>query len=266
MALAQADRTPIEQIMARTPDLPQGCQWGTFLRCHDELTLEMVTPEERAFMWEVYAPEPRMRLNLGIRRRLAPLLDNDLRRIQLAHSILLTFIGSPFLYYGDEIGMGDNIWLEDRDGLRTPMQWDRGPNAGFSTASREALTDPVIEEGTYGYQQVNVQAQVADPNSLLNWIKRVLRIRKQHPAFGRGQLVLLEPENRAILAYVREYRDESILLLHNLASTHQETALNLPARVGEIVDLLSGQVWASAAATTFPAALEPYGCRWLKLG
>jgi maltose alpha-D-glucosyltransferase/alpha-amylase len=266
MALARADRTPIQQIMVRTPDLPESCQWGTFLRCHDELTLEMVTPEERAFMWDFYAPEARMRLNLGIRRRLAPLLDNDLRRIQVAHSILLTFIGSPFLYYGDEIGMGDNIWLEDRDGLRTPMQWDDSPNAGFSTASREALTDPVIEDGVYSYRQVNVQAQEADPNSLLNWIRRVLRVRKQHPAFGRGQLRLLELSNRAVLAYVREYEGERILLLHNLASTGQETTLDLSGRVGRIVDLLSGEVWVSAASTTFPVALEPYGYRWLKFG
>jgi maltose alpha-D-glucosyltransferase/alpha-amylase len=265
MALARADRTPIEQIMARTPDLPQSCQWGTFLRCHDELTLEMVTPEEREFMWGLYAPEARMRLNLGIRRRLAPLLDNDRRRIQLAHSILLTFIGSPFLYYGDEIGMGDNIWLEDRDGLRTPMQWNSGPNAGFSTAPQEALSDPVIEDSTYGYKQVNVKAQEDDPDSLLNWTRRVLRIRKQHPAFGRGQLHLLELGNRAILAYTRAYEGETLLLLHNLAPTRQETTLDLPGRVGEITDLLSGEVWISAASTTFPVALEPYGYRWLQL-
>jgi maltose alpha-D-glucosyltransferase/alpha-amylase len=266
MALARADRAPIEQIMARTPDLPEGCQWGTFLRCHDELTLEMVTPEERTFMWDFYAPEARMRLNLGIRRRLAPLLDNDKRRIQLADSILLTFIGSPFLYYGDEIGMGDNIWLEDRDGLRTPMQWDDGPNAGFSTASKEALSDPVIEDESYGYKQVNVKAQEADPDSLLNWTRRVLSVRKQYPAFGRGRLRLLEPCNRAILAYVRQYEKQTILLLHNLASTRQETTLDLPDGGGTLVDLLSGEVLVSAASSTFPVALEPYGYRWLELG
>jgi maltose alpha-D-glucosyltransferase/alpha-amylase len=266
MALARADRTPIEEIMARTPELPEGCQWGTFLRCHDELTLEMVTPEERSFMWDFYAPEPRMRLNLGIRRRLAPLLENDPRRIRVANSILLTFVGSPFLYYGDEIGMGDNIWLEDRDGLRTPMQWTDGPNAGFSTAPKEALTDPVIEDQIYGYQEVNVEAQAADPGSLLNWIKRVLRVRKQHAAFGRGALRLLEPENRAILAYVREYEGQSVLLLHNLAATRQETTLDLSGwEASKLVDLLSGEILASAAVPSFPVALDGYGYRWLAL-
>ena len=146
MALARADRTPIEQILARTPPIPANCQWGNFLRCHDELTLEMVTPEERQFMWDFYAPEPRMRLNMGIRRRLAPLLGNDRARIELANSLLLTLTGSPVLYYGDEIGMGDNIWLDDRDGVRTPMQWSDAPNAGFSTADPSALGDPVIDD------------------------------------------------------------------------------------------------------------------------
>ena len=163
MALAQADRTPIEEILARTPPLPASCQWGTFLRCHDELTLEMVTPEERQFMWDFYAPEPRMRLNLGIRRRLAPLLGNDRRRIELANSLLLTFIGSPVLYYGDEIGMGDNIWLEDRDGVRTPMQWDDSSNAGFSSAAPSALGDPVIKDDIFGYRRVNVAAHAPIP-------------------------------------------------------------------------------------------------------
>jgi maltose alpha-D-glucosyltransferase/alpha-amylase len=266
MSLAKADRTPIEQIMARTPELPENCQWGTFLRCHDELTLEMVTPEEREFMWSFYAPERRMRLNLGIRRRLAPLLDNDLRRIQVANSILLTFIGSPFLYYGDEIGMGDNIWLEDRDGLRTPMQWDDGPNAGFSTAPKENLTDPVIEDETYGYRKVNVKAQEADPDSLLNWTKRVLRIRKQYPAFGRGRLHLLGPENVAVLAYVREYGDQSILVLNNLASTPQEAVLDLSDRAGQhLVDLLTGEVLVLPASGLWSTVLEGYGHRWLEL-
>jgi maltose alpha-D-glucosyltransferase/alpha-amylase len=266
MALAKADRTPIEQIMARTPALPESCQWGTFLRCHDELTLEMVTPQEREFMWDFYAPEPRMRLNLGIRRRLAPLLGNDKRRIKVANSILLTFIGSPFMYYGDEIGMGDNIWLEDRDGLRTPMQWDDGPNAGFSTAPRGALADPLIEGGVYGYEQVNVKAQEADPDSLLNWIRHVLRVRKEHPAFGRGRLRLLAPDSLAILAYVREYADQSILVLNNLASTRQEATLDLSDWAGrELVDLLSGEVVTRAVSPSFPVVLEAYGYRWLEM-
>jgi maltose alpha-D-glucosyltransferase/alpha-amylase len=266
MALSRADRTPIEQIMARTPDLPEICQWGTFLRCHDELTLEMVKPEEREFMWDFYAPESRMRLNMGIRRRLAPLLENDMRRIKVANSILLTFIGSPFLYYGDEIGMGDNIWLEDRDGVRTPMQWDDGPNAGFSTADKEAITDPVIEDEIYGYKRVNVKAQEADLDSLLNWTRRVLCIRKQHPAFGRGRLRMLSPENPAILAYVREYADQSILVLNNLAATRQEATLDLSGFAGKsLVDLLTGETLAAVALASFSVVLEAYGYRWLAL-
>jgi maltose alpha-D-glucosyltransferase/alpha-amylase len=263
MALARADRTPIEEILARTPALPQGCQWGTFLRCHDELTLEMVTPEERDFMWRFYAPEPRMRLNLGIRRRLAPLLENDPARIKVAHSILLTLIGSPFLYYGDEIGMGDNIWLDDRDGVRTPMQWDAGRNAGFSTAPREQLTDPLIEDAIYGFGAVNVEAQLADAGSLLNWIKRVLRERKRHPAFGRGKLRLLSPENRAVLAYVREYEGETILVLNNLSREPQEVGLTLAAFGAQTPrDLLTGEQFSPSQVSRLQS-LEGYGTRWL---
>jgi maltose alpha-D-glucosyltransferase/alpha-amylase len=266
MALAQVDRAPIEQIMARTPPLPDVCQWGTFLRCHDELTLEMVTPQERQFMWDFYAPQPRMRLNLGIRRRLAPLLENDMRRIQVAHSILLTFIGSPFLYYGDEIGMGDNIWLEDRDGLRTPMQWDDGPNAGFSTAPREKLTDPVIEDPLYGYQAVNVKAQEADPGSLLNWIKAVLRVRKGHLTFGRGDLRLLSPQNVAVLAYIRTYADEAILVANNLSAEPQEVALDLAAYAGRRpFDLFSEDELPVVVPSSYRLRLDGYGYRWLKL-
>jgi maltose alpha-D-glucosyltransferase/alpha-amylase len=265
MALARADRTPIEQIMARTPALPPVCQWGTFLRCHDELTLEMVTPQERAFMWDFYAPEPRMRLNLGIRRRLAPLLGNDAQRIRLANSILLTFIGSPFLYYGDEIGMGDNIWLEDRDGLRTPMQWDDTSNAGFSTAPKERLTDPVIEDGAYGYRRVNVQAQGANPGSLLNWTRAVLRKRKQHPAFGRGDLRLLSPQDRAVLAYLREYQ-ETMLVVHNLSAEPKAVALDLSTYAGrQPIDVFSGRALPAVGSEPYPLALERYGYRWIEL-
>jgi maltose alpha-D-glucosyltransferase/alpha-amylase len=226
----------------------------------------MVTPEEREFMWDFYAPEQRMRLNLGIRRRLAPLLGNDVRRIQVANSILLTFIGSPFLYYGDEIGMGDNIWLEDRDGVRTPMQWDDGPNAGFSFAPKEMITDPVIEDDIYGYRQVNVKTQEADPDSLLNWTRQVLQIRKQHPAFGRGRLHLLAPKNKAILAYLREYEDQSVLVLNNLASTRQEATLDLSGAAGtRLVDLLTSEVLAMPASASLRVVLEGYGYRWLEL-
>src|SRR5690606_24323522 len=207
MALAKGDRTPIEETLARTPDLPQDCQWGTFLRCHDELTLEMVSPQERQWMWETYAPDPKQRINLGIRRRLAPLVDNDQRKILLLHSMLLTMMGSPFLYYGDEIGMGDNVALFDRNGLRTPMQWDFSPNAGFSDAPAERLYAPVISDPVYGYQAVNVAAQEADPSSLLNKVRQLIAIRKQHPVFGRGDFGwrAFSFETKAVVAYQRKW-------------------------------------------------------------
>jgi len=256
MALAKADRTPIVEILARTPPLPEMCQWGTFLRCHDELTLEMVTPEEREWMWETYAPQPRMRLNLGIRRRLAPLMDNDQRKILLMHSLLLTMGGSPFLYYGDEIGMGDNIWLEDRNGLRTPMQWDNSLNAGFSSASPEKLYAPVISDDTYGYAQVNVAAQRADPNSLLNRVRRMLTIRKQHPAFGWGTFDWEDTGNNAIAAYRRTTEEEALLIFNNLSD--QTISLSLPEDFWGAEDVLTGQEFTEAHIQ-----LEPYRFFWL---
>ncbi|MGC9467208.1 MAG: maltose alpha-D-glucosyltransferase [Anaerolineae bacterium] len=268
MALAKADRSPIEWVMERTPPLPEICQWGTFLRCHDELTLEMVTPEERKFMWDFYAPEPRMRLNLGIRRRLAPLLQNDMARIQCANSILLTFVGSPFLYYGDEIGMGDNIWLEDRNGVRTPMQWNDQPNAGFTAEDVPAdrLYEPVIDDETYGYENVNVMAQDADPDSMLNWTRRALGVRKQHPVFGSGALTLLSPENLAVLAYLRTHEDEALLVINNLSSEPQEVTLDLGDYEGrELEDLFTGERLETRASASCSLSLSRYGYRWLKL-
>ncbi|HOT90140.1 MAG TPA: maltose alpha-D-glucosyltransferase [Anaerolineae bacterium] len=266
MALAKADRAPILAIMARTPELPAPCQWGTFLRCHDELTLEMVTPEERAFMWDFYAPEPRMRLNLGIRRRLAPLLDNDRRRIEVANSMLLTLIGSPFIYYGDEIGMGDNIWLNDRDGVRTPMQWDAAPNAGFSDAPAGRLYSPVIDDPVYGYQRVNVAAQRADENSLWHWMRRVVHIRKQHPVFGRGTLRFLEPDNPAILAYLRSDGTQTVLVVNNLSAAPQKFTLDLSAYARKVPrDLLADTTWHPIGTTPYPFTLAPYGYHWLSL-
>jgi maltose alpha-D-glucosyltransferase/alpha-amylase len=265
MALARADRTPIEEILARTPPLPAGCQWGAFLRCHDELTLEMVTPEERDFMWEFYAPEPRMRLNLGIRRRLAPLLGNNRPRIELANSLLLTLVGSPVIYYGDEIGMGDNIELEDRDGVRTPMQWSLAPNAGFSQAPPDALYNPVIDDETYGYRQVNVAAQRCDAGSLLTRMREMLAVRKAHPAFGRGELHLLAPENRSVLAYLRTGGDETLLVVNNLSQEPREAVLSLPGLDGvQPVDLFTGQALAPIG-TSLRLSLNPYGYRWLSL-
>jgi maltose alpha-D-glucosyltransferase/alpha-amylase len=266
MALAKADRTAIEQILARTPPLPASCQWATFLRCHDELTLEMVSPEERKFLWDTYAPEPRMRLNLGIRRRLAPLLDNDRDRIEVANSILLTLVGSPVLYYGDEIGMGDNIWLDDRDGVRTPMQWDDSPYAGFSTA---APSDPVIDDEVFGYHSVNVAAQQQDPGSLLNRMRRLLAVRKMHVAsFGRGETHLLSAPDPAILAYLRRDGDTTLLVVNNLAAApgvvELDLALNIP--VSGATDLLTGETLTFAAGAPIRLTLGRYGYRWLRLG
>ncbi len=254
MALKLGDATPIYQIMSRTPPIPASCQWCVFLRNHDELTLEMVTEDERHYMWQHYAPEPRMRLNLGIRRRLAPLLDNDRRKIELLNSILFTLPGSPIIYYGDEIGMGDNIWLDDRNGVRTPMQWTAGPNAGFSTAGQPYA--PVIDDPIYGYQRVNVAAQQAEPNSLLNWTRRLIAVRKEHPCFSRGAFELVETGNPAVLAYRRQHQGDEVLVLHNL-SDQEQTILQRPITPDRI-DLLSGKGYPAGQIT-----LAPYQYLWL---
>jgi maltose alpha-D-glucosyltransferase/alpha-amylase len=249
--------------MARTPALPDICQWGTFLRCHDELTLEMVTPEEREFMWNTYAPESRMRLNLGIRRRLAPLLDGDRRKIELANAMLFALPGSPFLYYGDEIGMGDNIWLNDRDGVRTPMQWDSSPNAGFSTAPADRLYAPVVDDAVFGSQRVNVAAQRADAGSLWHTLRKLLSVRKEHLAFGLGSLEFLENANRAVLALARTLEAETIVALNNLSPLPQQIQLDLRRWNGlRVRDLLSERVFPSVDALT----LQPYEYSWLGLG
>jgi maltose alpha-D-glucosyltransferase/alpha-amylase len=216
-------------------------------------------------MWEFYAPEPRMRLNLGIRRRLAPLLGNSRPRIELANSLLLTLVGSPVIYYGDEIGMGDNIELEDRDGVRTPMQWLLGPNAGFSQAPLDALYNPVIDDDTYGYRQVNVAVQRCDSRSLLTRMREMLAVRKAHPAFGRGNLRLLAPGDRSVLAYLRTWGDDTLLVVNNLSSEPREAVLDLPGLDGaQAIDLFTGQTLAPATAP-FRLNLEPYGYRWLAL-
>ncbi|MDX1435765.1 MAG: maltose alpha-D-glucosyltransferase [Anaerolineales bacterium] len=261
MALAKADRRPIEWVLARTPSLPPSCQWGTFLRNHDELTLEMVTPEDRRFMWDFYAPEPRMPLNMGIRRRLAPLLDNSLPRLQVSHSILLTIIGSPFLYYGDEIGMGDNIYLKDRDGVRTPMQWDGSTNAGFSKADSAILYAPVIDDEIFGYRRVNVELQEADPGSLLNWLRGVLRVRRRHPAFSRGSLTLLDVAPGSVLAYLRQYQGQTLLILNNLSDSMVQVDLEGKVERGkQLANLLNGE-----RETGQTVELEPYGFRWYRV-
>jgi maltose alpha-D-glucosyltransferase/alpha-amylase len=266
MALAKQDRSDIEAIMARTPELPKGCQWGTFLRCHDELTLEMVTLEDRKFMWDFYAPEARMRLNLGIRRRLAPLLQNDRAAIEVANSMLLTFVGSPVLYYGDEIGMGDNIWLNDRDGVRTPMQWTDGPNAGFSEGPSEALFIPLIDDEVFGYRRVNVAAQEVDPDSLLNRMRTLLKVRKQYPVFGRGTLTLLDAEPHSVLANRRDYDGETFVVVNNLAPEEVAVMLPLAEFKGRTpVDVLTGGTLPAIEGEGYGLRLPRYGYRWLRL-
>src|ERR1700712_5468110 len=230
LAIAREDRFPITDILRQTPDIPENCQWAIFLRNHDELTLEMVTDRERDYLWNFYAADRRARINLGIRRRLAPLVPRDRRRVELLNSMLLSMPGTPTLYYGDEIGMGDNIYLGDRDGVRTPMQWSIDRNGGFSRANPASLVLPPIMDSLYGYQSVNVEAQAAEPHSLLNWTRRMLSVRKQQKAFGRGTLKMLSPSNRRILAYTREYtgadgKNEIILCVANVSAASQAAEL-----------------------------------------
>jgi maltose alpha-D-glucosyltransferase/alpha-amylase len=255
MALKKGRIDDMVEILRRTPPIPENCQWCTFLRNHDELTLEMVTPEEREWMWEQYAPEPRMKLNLGIRRRLAPLLDNDRRRIELANSLLFTLPGSPIIYYGDEIGMGDNIDLPDRNGVRTPMQWDDSIDAGFTTG--EPFTEFV--KGELSYRNVNVASQLADKNSLFHSISRMVNIRKSHHAFGRGSMQWVETDNPAVAVYARKYENESLLILNNLSDSLQTISFP-PEYRGGYLDLLSNV----KNITESTLAMQPYSYLWLK--
>jgi maltose alpha-D-glucosyltransferase / alpha-amylase len=266
MALAQEDRFPITDIIRQTPDAPEGCQWATFLRNHDELTLEMVTDKERDYLWNTYASDRRARLNLGIRRRLAPLLERDFRRIMLMNSLLFTIGGTPVVYYGDEIGMGDNIHLGDRDGVRTPMQWTFDRNGGFSRADPAALVLPVIMDPLYGYEAVNVEAQLRDSHSLLNWLMRMLVIRGQHRSFGRGAARFLRPANRKILAYLRESQDEAVLCVANVSRTAQAVELDLSEFSGRTPVELSGNVpFPKIGQLTYMLTLPPYGFYWFLL-
>jgi maltose alpha-D-glucosyltransferase/alpha-amylase len=262
MALEKGDRSPLTWIMERTPPIPEDCQWCIFLRNHDELTLEMVTEEERQWMWQVYAPEPRMRLNLGIRRRLAPLLGNDRRRIELANSLLFTLPGSPVIYYGDEIGMGDDIWLPDRNGVRTPMQWEDSPNAGFSTADPARLYAPVISDEPYHPQGVNVASQVAAPNSLWHTLRRMIALRKAWPAFGRGCFTWAEAGSESIAAYWREQDGQRLLVLNNLSAAVQPARLGLPGSLrSDPLDLISGRRLDLSSRAGLE--LRPFEYRWL---
>ncbi|MDQ4025738.1 MAG: maltose alpha-D-glucosyltransferase [Actinomycetota bacterium] len=227
MAARRQVRYPMVEILERTPEVPEGAQWGIFLRNHDELTLEMVTDEERDYMYNEYAKDPRMKLNLGIRRRLAPLLENSRDQGELFHAMLFSLPGTPIVYYGDEIGMGDNIYLGDRDGVRTPMQWNSDRNAGFSTADFAQLYLPVLLDPVYGYQALNVEAEMRDHHSFLHWFRRLLDVRKHHPVFGLGTFEALHPENAAIFAYVRTYGDDVVLCVNNLSSRAQAAELDL---------------------------------------
>ncbi len=252
MALRREDATPIYEILERTPPIPENCQWGLFLRNHDELTLEMVTDDERDYMYNEYAKDPRMKLNLGIRRRLAPLLDGGRDEIQLLHAIMFSLPGSPVLYYGDEIGMGDNIFLGDRDGVRTPMQWTGDRNGGFSRADFAQLYLPPLMDPVYGYQAVNVEAQLRTPTSLLRWLRRFIALRKQHPVFGLGTYEPLETSNPRIFAHVRRYEDDIVLCVHNVARSAQAVELDLARFRGMVPEEMFGR-------TAFPPVGElPY--------
>ncbi len=266
MAIAQEDRHPVVEIMKQTPDIPSNCQWAIFLRNHDELTLEMVTNGERDYMYRMYGAEPKSRLNLGIRRRLAPLMDNDFDKIRLMNSLLLSMPGSPIIYYGDEIGMGDNIFLGDRNGVRTPMQWSPDRNGGFSRADPQRLFLPLIMDPVYGYEAVNVEAQARDPSSLLNWMRRLLTVRRSSRAFGRGALDFLEPGNRRILAYLRTYENEIILCVANLARSAQPVELDLRAYKGYVpVELMGRAVFPPIGTLPYLLTLHGHGFYWFRL-
>ncbi|HZD53951.1 MAG TPA: maltose alpha-D-glucosyltransferase, partial [Woeseiaceae bacterium] len=266
MSLAQEDRHPLVEIMQQTPEIPETCQWTIFLRNHDELTLEMVTDKERDYMYETYASDPRMRVNIGIRRRLAPLMDNDPDKIRLMKSLLLSMPGSPILYYGDELGMGDNFYLGDRNGVRTPMQWSSDRNGGFSRADPQTLFLPPIMDPVYGYEAVNVEAQTREPASLLNWTRRILTVRKAHKAFGRGSLEFLRPGNRKILAYVREYDGDALLCVANLARTAQPVELDLSRFQGRVpVELMGRTAFPPIGELPYLLTLPGHGFYWFEL-
>jgi maltose alpha-D-glucosyltransferase/alpha-amylase len=266
MAIAQEDRFPITDILRQTPDIPNDCQWALFLRNHDELTLEMVTDVERDYLWSTYANDPRARINVGIRRRLAPLMDNDRRKIELMNSLLLSFPGTPIIYYGDEIGMGDNIYLGDRNGVRTPMQWTPDRNGGFSRADPARLYAPTIMDPVYGYEAVNVEAQSRSLSSLLSATKRLISVRKSTLAFGRGSMTFIRPVNRAVLAYIRQYGDEAILCVANMSRSAQATELDLSAWKDRVpLEMLGRTRFPAIGELPYMITLAPYGFYWFQL-
>ncbi len=276
MALRRAQRHPITEILAQTPEVPDGCQWGIFLRNHDELTLEMVTDEDRDYMWAEYAKDPRMKLNLGIRRRLAPLVDNDRRVMELFHALLFSLPGSPILYYGDEIGMGDNVFLGDRDGVRTPMQWAPDRNAGFSRADWAQLYSAPIMDPVYGFQALNVEAELRDPSSLLHWIQRMLAVRKRHPLFGVGSFEVLSAENPSVMAFIRELGDDAggpgdtprdvVLCVNNLSRFAQPVELSLQRFAGRTpIELLGRVPFPRIGELPYLLTLGSYGFYWFQI-
>ncbi|MDQ2754213.1 MAG: maltose alpha-D-glucosyltransferase [Actinomycetota bacterium] len=269
MAVRREQRHPITEILARTPAIPDGSQWGIFLRNHDELTLEMVTDEERDYMWAEYAKDPRMKRNIGIGRRLAPLVDNDRRVAELLHALLFSFPGSPVLYYGDEIGMGDNIYLGDRDGVRTPMQWSPDRNGGFSKADFAQLYLPPLMDPVYGYQAVNVEAELRNPSSGLHWMKRMLEVRKQHSVFGTGSFEVVSSENPSVLAYVRTGPEgglDTVLCVCNLSRVAQPAELPLQRWEGKVPMELLGRVrFPRIGELSYFVTLAPYGFYWFEL-
>jgi maltose alpha-D-glucosyltransferase/alpha-amylase len=266
MAVRRESRYPISEILANTPAIPQNCQWGIFLRNHDELTLEMVTDDERDYMYAEYAKDPRMKSNVGIARRLAPLLENSRDQIELFTGLLLSLPGSPVLYYGDEIGMGDNIYLGDRDGVRTPMQWNADRNAGFSTADPQQLYLPAILDPVYGYQALNVEAQMRSSSSLLHWTRRALAVRRKHPVFGMGSYDELGSSNPSVLAFVREFGDDKVLCVNNLSRFPQPVELDLRRFDGYVPVELSGLVhFPKVGELPYLLSLAGHGFMWFGL-
>jgi maltose alpha-D-glucosyltransferase/alpha-amylase len=266
MAVRLEDRKPLIDIIERTPPIPETCQWGLFLRNHDELTLEMVTDVERQYMWDEYAQDPRARINLGIRRRLATLMDGDRRRIELMSGLLMSLPGSPILYYGDEIGMGDNVYLGDRNSVRTPMQWNSGLNAGFSTADPERLWLPLISNAVYGYQAVNVASQERNPTSLLHWTRRLIEVRRSTHVFGRGSIEFVKPDNHRVLAFTRTLGREAILVVANLAGTAQAVELDLSRLAGAIpIEMFGHSVFPRIGREPYIMMMGAYTFYWFRL-